>query len=141
MKTISISFLFFFLSATLFAQSKAEKQVAEAVEKLRVALITPDKASLEKITSPSLSYGHSSGLVETQQMFMDKLLSGGSDFVTIELSDQTIVMSKNVAIVRHKMSATTNDNNKPGQVKIAIMLVWERAGKDWKLIGRQAVRI
>lgn len=141
MKTISISFLFFFLSATLFAQSKAEKQVAEAVEKLRVAMITPDKASLEKITSPFLSYGHSSGLVENQQQFMDKLLSGGSDFVTIELSDQTIVMSKNVAIVRHKMSATTNDNNKPGQVKIAIMLVWERAGKDWKLIGRQALKI
>jgi hypothetical protein len=141
MKAFSITFLFFFLTCTLFAQSKAEKQVSEAVEKLRIAMITPDKASLEKITSSSLSYGHSSGLVENQQMFMDKLLSGSSDFVTIDLTDQTIVVSKKVAIVRHKLFATINDNNKPGEVKLSIMLVWERVGKNWKLIGRQAVRM
>ena len=76
-----------------------------------------------------------------QQQFIEKLVSAKSDFVTIDLTDQTIVVSKKVAIVRHKMAATTNDNNKPGQVKISIMLVWEKSGKDWKLIGRQAVRI
>jgi hypothetical protein len=137
----SITFLFILLVSTLFAQSKAETQVAAAVENLRLNMINPDKASLEKITSSSLSYGHSSGLVENQQMFMDKLLSGSSDFVTIDLTDQTIVISKNVAIVRHKLFATTNDNNKPGEVKLSVMLVWERVGKNWKLIGRQAVRI
>jgi hypothetical protein len=140
MKAFSITFLFFLLTCTLFGQSKAEKQVSEAVEKLRIAMITPDKASLENVTSPFLSYGHSSGMVENQQQFMDKLLSGQSDFVTINLNDQTIVVNGKVAIVRHKMLATTNDNNKPGEVKLAIMLVWQRTGKEWKLIGRQAVK-
>ncbi len=138
---VSITFLFILLASSLFAQSKAETQVASAVENLRLTMINPDKASLEKITSSSLSYGHSSGLIENQQMFMDKLLSGGSDFVTIDLTEQTIIVSKKVAIVRHKLFATTNDNNKPGEVKLSIMLVWERSGKNWKLIGRQAVRI
>jgi hypothetical protein len=137
----SITFLLILLASSLFAQSKAETQVAAAVEKLRLAMIKPDKASLEKITSSSLSYGHSSGLVDNQQMFMDKLLSGGSDFISIDLTEQSVIVSKKVAIVRHKLFATTNDNNKPGEVKLSVMLVWERVGKNWKLIGRQAVRM
>jgi hypothetical protein len=140
MKNIFIAFVLLFSFLSLFAQNKEEKRVAEAVENLRIAMINPDRVMLEKITSPLLSYGHSGGLVENQQQFIEKLLSGKSDFVAIDLGEQSIIISDKLAIVRHKLVAITNDNNKPGEVKIIVMLVWQRTGRNWKLIGRQAVK-
>ena len=125
----------------LTPQSKDEKEVAAAVESLRKVMVDPDKATLEKLTSPDLSYGHSSGKVQNQAEFIDALVSGASDFLNIDLSDQTIKVIGNTAIVRHVLNANTSDNGKPGVAKIAILLIWTKQGKEWKLLARQAVKI
>jgi hypothetical protein len=44
------------------------------------------------------------------------------------------------AIVRHTLTADTNDSGKPGKVSIKILGVWQKQGGDWKLLARQAVR-
>jgi len=111
------------------------------VESLRKVMVDPDKATLEKLTSPDLSYGHSSGKVQNQAEFIDALVSGASDFLNIDLSDQTIKVIGNTAIVRHVLNANTSDNGKPGVAKIAILLIWTKQGKEWKLLARQAVKI
>lgn len=126
---------------TLSAQSKTAIQVANAVEKLRKVMIDPDKAKLENVISDHLSYGHSGGKVEDKAAFMDALLSGRSDFVSIELSDQTITTQGKTAIVRHSLSAVINDNNKPGTVKLFILTVWQKEKSKWKLLARQAVKV
>jgi len=69
------------------------------------------------------------------------LVSGASDFVTIDLTEQTIKITGNAAVVRHVLNATTNDGGKPGVVKIAVLLVWIKQNKEWKLLARQAVKI
>ncbi len=125
----------------LFAQTKDEKEVASAVESLRKAMIDPDKATLEKLTATELSYGHSTGKVQDQAAFEDALISGTSDFVAIDLSEQTIKITGNTAVVRHILNATTNDGGKPGVVKIAVLLVWVKQNREWKLLARQAVKI
>lgn len=84
-------------AADLSAQTKAEKQIADAVENLRQAMIDGDGAKLEKIASDKLSYGHSGGLIENKSEFIRKLVSGASDFVTIDLSEQTIAVSGDTA--------------------------------------------
>ena len=139
-------FLFLLLtSATIanaiHAQTKDEKAVADAVEFLRTAMVDGNRAALEKITAPDLSYGHSSGKVEDKAAFVEALASGANDFVSIDLSEQTIKVVGNTAIVRHKLNGATNDGGKPGTAKIAILLVWIKQGKDWKLLARQAVKI
>ena len=136
-------FFFIFLISTVVsgAQSKKEAQVNAAVEKLKLAMVSGERAALESIAFDQLSYGHSGGLVETKAQFVDKIASGASDFVSIELKNQTITVSGNTAIVRHELHATTNDNNKPGEVHLKIMLVWQKQSKEWKLLGRQAVKI
>ncbi|RXK59640.1 nuclear transport factor 2 family protein [Lacibacter luteus] len=123
------------------AQSKQETAVANAVEKLRLAMISGNEAELRAVTSDKLSYGHSGGLVENQEQFLEKFKTGASDFVTIELKNQTISVSGKVAIVRHELHGTNNDNNKPGEVHLRILLVFEKSGKEWKMLARQAVKI
>lgn len=126
---------------TAMAQSKAEAAVNAAVENLRKAMVDGDKAGLQNITADQLSYGHSSGRVEDKASFVDNIVTGKSDFVTIDLANQTVSVSGDAAIVRHVLSATTNDSGNPGSVKLNILLVWQKQKGQWKLLARQAVKV
>ena len=114
--------------------------VAAAAERLRVAMIDPTPAALSALVADDLSYGHSGGKVDTKASFIADLMDRKSDFVTIAITDQTIKLVDNVAIVRHTLTADTNDAGKPGKVSIKILGVWQKQGSDWKLLARQAVR-
>jgi len=129
------------LNVVVNGQSKEEKEVAAAVESLRLALLSGDKAALEKITAEQLSYGHSSGKIETKAQFVEALASGKSDFVSITLNEQTISVSGDLALVRHKLEGENNDNGKPGQVHIGVFTVWQKQKGKWLLIGRQAFKL
>ena len=48
------------------AQASEEAAVNAAVEALRQAMVAADKAKLESLVSDQLSYGHSSGVVESR---------------------------------------------------------------------------
>ncbi|MFC0773618.1 nuclear transport factor 2 family protein [Terrimonas alba] len=139
-KQLTVTFLLLITMINVYAQNKEEAAVSNAVEQLRKAMIDGNKAELETIASDKLSYGHSSGYVEGKTEFVDKIATGKSDFVTIELKDQTISVSGKAAVVRHKLNATTNDNGKPGEVHLAILLVFQKENKQWKLLARQAVK-
>jgi len=128
-------------SLMMRAQTADEKAVAAAVETLRKAMVDGEKAALEKITADALSYGHSSGKVEDKAAFIDAMVTGKSDFKTIVLTDQSITVSENVALVRHKLSGETNNDGQPGTVNLGVLLVWQKQKGQWKLIGRQAVKL
>jgi len=127
------------LSANLvFAQKTG---VEEAVSRLSQLMITPDSAALDQLILSNLSYGHSSGKVQTKQEFLHSLISGESDFVDINLTDQTVTIQNKTALVRHTLNAKTNDKNVPGNVRLYILLIWSKEKSGWKLLGRQAVKV
>jgi ketosteroid isomerase-like protein len=140
MKNLFFIIIYSLLTMNSFAQNTEEAVVAASVEQLRVAMINADKKLLEKITAEDLSYGHSSGLVEGKKEFIEKLITGKSDFVSIEISNQKIVVQGSSAIVRHELHAQTNDSGKAGEVHLKVLLVWHKYGKEWKLLARQAVK-
>ncbi|SOD26663.1 protein of unknown function [Variovorax sp. YR752] len=120
----------------------AEPEVAAAAERLRIAMVDPTPAALGALVSDDLSYGHSGGKVDTKASFISDLLDGKSDFVSIAITEQTVkVVDANTAIVRHTLTADTNDSGKPGKVALKILGVWQKQGGSWKLLARQAVRI
>lgn len=127
-------------ATTSFAQSKEEKAVATAVDSLTAAMVSSNFTSLSKWTDDNLSYGHSSGLLQDKAAFLENFVTGKTDFVTIDLTDQKITVMGKTAIVRHTLSATTNDGGKPGSTKLYVLLVWAKEGKMWKLLARQAVK-
>lgn len=114
--------------------------IEKRVDDFRQALLNPTEAALKNLTSSDLTYGHSSGLMENQSEFIQKLVSGTSDFVTIDLQDQSIKMFGDVAVVRHTLVADINDGGKANSIKIGVMLVWQKQSGEWKLIARQAFK-
>src|SRR5215471_18092526 len=124
------------IAAPAFAQSKDEQAVAAAVESLRKALIDPEKAGLDALVLDELTYGHSNGNLQDKAAFEEALLNKSSDFVTIDLSNQTIKVVGNTAWVRHTLSATTNDGGKPGTAHLSVLLVWVKSKGQWRLLAR-----
>ena len=142
MKKTLLLVAFLLVNIVSFAQSSDEKAVADAVEKLRVAIIGAKEADLMKLTSPKLTYGHSNGLMEDQKEFIRALTSEESKFTKIDLSEQTITISGDVAIVRHKLIGDTRNKGKdPAPVRLGVLTVWQKVKGQWILIGRQAFKL
>ncbi len=134
--------LFLLILCYNFSLAQPEKEVGIAVEKLRLAMIDPTLKGLKSMTSMDLSYGHSSGLMETQSEFIEALLSGKSDFKSIVLSDQSILLTgKNIALVRHKLKGETFNAGVVGAINLGVLLVWSKEKRDWKLVARQAFKL
>lgn len=127
-------------SLPLSGQQAEKSKVEAAVEQLKSTMITPDKKILDDLILDELSYGHSSGKVEDKASFIDNLMNGNSDFVSIVLGNQEVIVVGKSAIVRHTLDAVTNDKGQPGNVKLNIMTVWNKQKGKWKLLARQAVK-
>lgn len=128
-----------FAATPVLAQS-ADQAVISAAEKLRVAMVDPDQATLSSLVADSLSYGHSGGRIDTKASFIGDLLDKKSDFVSINITDQTVHVSGDVAVIRHTLSGETLDSGKQGTVLLKVLQVWQKQGGNWKLIARQAVK-
>ncbi|MFC4687696.1 nuclear transport factor 2 family protein [Epilithonimonas pallida] len=132
-----------FVVSILFAQKNNDQQsVAEVSEKLRLAMISGDKAVLESLILPELTYGHSGGHIDDAKEFVEKLVSKKSNFLTIENTNQNIQIVDKTAIVRNHLFAKTADLGKePGEVSLDILYVWQKTKNGWKLLARQAVKV
>ncbi|KUJ60198.1 hypothetical protein AR687_19070 [Flavobacteriaceae bacterium CRH] len=144
MRSFHILILMILIQVSVFAQksnAKEEETVNNRVEILRQAMIDADGVKLKALTSEKLEYVHSNGNFQNQTEFVEGIVSGKSDFVTIEFQNQTISVNGDVAIVRHILEAHTKDGGIDKDIKIGIMLIWQKQKNNWILIARQAFKI
>lgn len=139
-----IFFLLCFLLASNLSFSQSEKEVDEAVQKMRSALLAEDVVQLKSLTSENLSYGHSGGVIETQAQFLEVFSSKKSDYQKWDVSDQTISFhGKELAMVRQNVKAeiVSTSNGSVNNLNIGLLMVWVKEKGGWKLLARQAFRL
>ncbi|WP_353125575.1 nuclear transport factor 2 family protein [Parapedobacter pyrenivorans] len=120
----------------------SEEDVAAAVESFRKVMLNPDQAAFEALFHESLTYGHSNGLVESQETCIASMVSGKFKFTSLAFSQQTTDIVGNTAIVRLELFGQTHDAGKePGEVHLKVMMVWVQDSGKLRLIARQAVKI
>lgn len=129
------------LSTGVMGQSKEEAAVTAAAAALTKAMLDGDQQALEKYTSKSLSYGHSSGKIDDQSQFISALIKGNTDFTSIDITDQTIRIAGKMAIVRNTFAGKLTVDGKPLEIKIGILMVWKNAKGNWKLLARQGYKL
>jgi hypothetical protein len=125
------------------AQNAApEQEVAAALALLVKGFEQADGAILGRITADELSYGHSSGKVQNREEFIAEIVSGEPfRYRNIRLSDQTVRVVKETAVVRHVFAAETlSPDGVPGALRINNLLIWQYREGQWKLLARQAFR-
>lgn len=114
--------------------------IEKTIEDFRTAVIEANTDLLNDLLADELSYGHSDGHVEGKSDFISKIKDGTYSFLTMDLSAQTIVEAGNTMIVRHTLDAKTNDEGKPNEAHLYVLLIWNKYERGWKLIARQAIK-
>jgi len=122
------------------AESTDEAAVKKAIDDLTKAMKAADKAALEALVSDQLSYGHSSGKVETKAEFVAAIAGKKTIYKSITLSDPTVAVVGNNAIARHTFAAEVESGGQASSPKIGVMQVWVKDGGNWKLLARQAFK-
>ena len=127
-------------SSLTSAQSAAEAAVAQAVEAFRNAVVAKDRGKLEALIADQLHYWHSDGRVETKAEHITDVLSKRALYKFIELTNQTIRVTGDTAIVRHNLTAESErEGGKIQSTRIGVFMVWQKQGGSWKLLARQAL--
>jgi len=122
------------------AASADEAAVAQAVEAMRKAIFSQEKAQLEALCADQLSYGHSDGRVQNKAEFIEGVMTRKATVKSLTLSDHTIAVVGNDAIARHTWASESETDGKVTNTKIGVLQVWQKQGGNWKLLARQAFR-
>lgn len=136
-----VSLIVISICNSAFAQSNDEALVARALERFNVVMVHPDSLVLSDITSDDLVYVHSSGTVRNKQGFIDEFMKRSTNFSKVTIFDQTIKISGDNAIVRHRLVADAHNPGYPPIVDIIILMVWRKENCKWKMLARQAAKI
>ena len=141
-KLLAASFaLLLAVVAPAYAQSADEAAVAKAIDVLSKAIVAADKASLEKVTWPELSYGHSAGKVENQKQFIDALVTKQTVITAIDNAKMSSTLVGDIAISRGTMTYMVAGPGAPVKTDLTLLLIWQKRGGEWKLLARQALKV
>jgi hypothetical protein len=128
------------LAAPALAQSADEAAVARGMEALAKAIVAVDKAQLENLAWPELSYGHSAGRIENKAQYVDALVSKKSIITKAEYAKMTTSIVGDIALVRGQMMFMVESTGKPVPTDLLFLMVWQKRGGEWKLLARQAYK-
>ena len=107
----TILLLIAFLGNIISAQAQEERELVQALERFRMAMVEPDSAVLAALASDDLEYVHSSGTVRNKQEFITEFTKRWTNFSKVTITNQSIKVTGDNAIVRHRLIA---DAHNPG---------------------------
>ncbi len=139
--TVTILFAFFFTAG--LAQYKPIKQVSDkALELHKAIFIDKDSLALENLLNYEVNYGHSGGKVENRKEVIENASHNVSTYTDIKTEINQVVVNDYTAVVRCLLTGTeTKQDGKVIPLKLSILQTWTKVKKNWKLMGRQAVKV
>ena len=73
--------------------------------------------------------------------FIDEFIKRWTDVTNVTISDQTIRITGDNAIVRHRLVADSKKAGYPPVIDIIVLMVWRKENGRWKMLARQAAKI
>jgi ketosteroid isomerase-like protein len=120
----------------------AQSEVMMKMLSLKNALIAKDSVALSNLLADEVTYGHSTGVIQTKAQLIRSALNGEQDYRSIEPSNMNIrIYNDNTAVVTINLKVNVINSGKPLDVNLAATLVWVKTNGDWKLVARQAVKL
>lgn len=143
MKKVLLLILICFIGLFSIAQKKQGNGIEEKVLALNKAIfVNKDSLALESLLGKEIIYCHSSGKVENRQEMIKDALANTSTYDYVITQITNIVSLKKAFIVRHIITATEKlKDGKTSPLKLGVVQTWVKEGKNWKLVGRQAVKL
>ncbi len=114
-------------------------QIIIAEERLRIAMLESNVASLDTLIAPSLIYTTHFGTMLTKEQDLEVHRSGALKFHEIELADRKVLILDNVAYVsvRARLAGVFFDNSFQEDVRFSRIWQWSEKN-SWRVIVGQA---
>ncbi|HXL58760.1 MAG TPA: nuclear transport factor 2 family protein [Chitinophagaceae bacterium] len=140
--------LVFFTASVLTFSSQAQQdnsakqtEVMMKMANLRNALLSKDSVALSNLLADDVTYGHSSGLIQTKPELIRSVMSGEQDYKTIEPSNMNVRIYDNAGVVTTNIKTSLIYQGKPTDLDMAVTLIWVKINGEWKLVARQSVKL
>jgi microsomal dipeptidase-like Zn-dependent dipeptidase len=122
------------------ASAAVQKSLLAAVEQWKQAVITKNRAGLERIFHDELTYGHTTGEVLDKHQSIERVLSSKGTYTSIDLSNVTIRVYGKVALITANTAFHITTDGKPAVASLSGIDVWIQSEKGWQLLARQLTR-
>ena len=135
--------LFSILSSACVAQPSQARIILSKTQELQdVVFRTKDSAKLESLLAAGLTYGHSSGKIQTRQEAIQGIVHNKSTYtISFQPGAYDFSTSGDSAIVKKVFIATEKKaDGTEAALNLKITFVWIKESGEWKLIRRQAVK-
>ena len=117
-------------------------EVEIAVRNFYEAVVDPTSENLDKVCADGLTYGHSIGVIQDKDQFIDDLLNGPYDFTSVNTEGQTINLSGDIAVVRHNFVAEALHEGEPTNIRLGCLQIYQLSAEGiWKLLARQGYKL
>lgn len=133
-------FVTLFAAAALFAQKDGDA-VKAADKAWAEATVKGDKAALTALLAEDLTYVHSTGDIDTRQMFIDNLSNGVRKYTRIDHENMDVRVYGNTAVLQATARIETVQKGKAGPAHLRFIHVWVKQGGKWRMVAHQSLRL
>ena len=123
------------------AATSDEVQVLKNTQAHRDALFAGDAKALDKLCAPQLSYSHSDAHVEDKATFIANATKPTTKWLSLTYDDITVRVVGSAAIVRFHFVGENQTGDKKSQANLAILMIWQKQGTQWKLLARASTKL
>lgn len=126
------------LGASLGWAADAASEVKESSASWRKAVITQNKAALEKLLANDLVYAHSSGKTESKSEYIAAVTTGPSRYESFTETNTVVRVYGKAAILEGNVEVKA-----PGRpaYKVRTLEVYILDGGKWKMTAHQSARL
>ena len=117
----------------------SETAVRKLIDDFATAVLKKDIATLDRLIADSVTYSHSSGLLETKAEALAAFKK--AKYEKWEYKEQKMQFFGNTALVRGDVEVLNTSSANPGPIKLNLLQVWAKTPKGWQLVARQATRL
>ena len=104
-------------------------------------MIARDRAALEALYAPTLSYIHSNGKHENKAEAIEAVVNGKDRFESIELTDTSVSVYGTTALVKTKQMMRVNSDGTVNMLTLDVLYVWMKSSARWQMVARHALRL
>jgi hypothetical protein len=115
--------------------------LVQSIEALRKAMMAKDKGQFEILCADELTYGHSSGKLESKAEFITGATSPKWHWKSLEFVQPSTKLVGDAGIARSIMTGAYEiEGGTIKSISDGVLMVWQRQGSQWRLIARQAYK-
>ena len=130
------------LAADFFRPAFAadEQTPTDSVEAFRKAMIVGDHAAFDTLCAAQLSYGHSTGKIQTKEEFILDATGGAAKWKALDFVNVRTTTAGPNAISRFTLTGELETDGKVTNIAIGVLMVWQKQENTWKLLARQGFK-